>query len=294
MTSAASQSPTSFVALLSDFGDRDGYVGVVKGVILRLCPNCTIVDLAHHIDPQDVNHAGWVLNQCFDALPDQTVIIAVVDPYVGDATQRSVVLVFEAGQKVVVVPDNGLAGRLLARNEPVEVRVIENPALQGAGQSTTFHGRDRYAPVGAHLARAIAEGTLPAMLAAVGPSLPAADLKRQGHAMAPVLREDDRLIQGAIDALDRYGNLLTNVPNTMWPGTWTEADVATVQINDRTIPVVCCLSYSALQKPNEGPAPIGLIRGSHGCLELAVDGASLSETLGIRADELPTPFELRL
>ncbi|MEZ4574777.1 MAG: SAM-dependent chlorinase/fluorinase [Vampirovibrionales bacterium] len=118
--------------------------------MLRLCPNCTIVDLAHHIDPQDVNHAGWVLNQCFDALPDQTVIIAVVDPYVGDATQRSVVLVFEAGQKVVVVPDNGLAGRLLARHEPVEVRVIENPALQGRGKarpSTDVIGMPRWVPI---------------------------------------------------------------------------------------------------------------------------------------------------
>ena len=184
------------IALLTDFGTRDHYVGAMRGVMLGICPEASIVDITHEIDPQDVLGGALQLAATFRYFPPGTVFLSVVDPGVGSARKG---LAAEAGEYRFVAPDNGLltlAFRDVAPRIVVEVteRRYARPTI-----SRTFEGRDRFAPAAAWLAMGIE-------LTALGRSLTSWQILN-----LPTPTVTEREIVGHVIGVDRFGNLVTNI-----------------------------------------------------------------------------------
>ena len=139
----------SVITILSDFGVDDEYVGVMKGVIHSICPKVSIVDITHRIDPQDIEQAAYLLPSYFRFFPAGTVHIAVVDPGVG--SRRNIVAV-HLRQQVFIAPDNGVLTLLLNTEKSDTIVNVHNSAFFLDPPSPTFHGRDIFAAVAAHIA----------------------------------------------------------------------------------------------------------------------------------------------
>ncbi len=185
------------IALLTDFGLQDTYVGAMKSVISGIAPEVQIIDLTHAIPPGDVGAAAFELWRAAPVLPTGTIVVAVVDPGVGGP--RPAVAV-EFKDFIVIGPDNGSFSYLLYEHPALRVIRLENPAFQRPGPSRTFHGRDIFAPAGAHLASGVD-------LDALGPA--AADLL---ELPPPLLKRDpEGTFEGEILYIDRFGNLVTSI-----------------------------------------------------------------------------------
>jgi S-adenosylmethionine hydrolase len=144
----------TIITLLTDFGESDVYVGVMKGVIAQINPGLTVVDLTHQIPPQNIAAARFSLMNAFPYFPKETVHIAVVDPGVG-SERRGIALQLDAG--FLVGPDNGLFTGVLNQNPVIVAVELTNPQYwRTPTPSNTFHGRDIFAAAGAHLASGIA------------------------------------------------------------------------------------------------------------------------------------------
>ena len=187
------------ITLLSDFGYTDEYAGVLKGVIYGINPAAQIVDLTHGIDPQDVAQAGRTLAAAFDYFPQGTIHVAIVDPGVG--SRRAIIAARQNGS-IIVAPDNGLIWGVWAQHPPEIVVAVENSRFFRPAPGRTFHGRDIFAPVAAHLSLGVA-------LTALGPSLEVSDLMRLEAAVARL--RSGQVIEGEVEAEDHFGNLITNV-----------------------------------------------------------------------------------
>ena len=184
------------VALLTDFGLSDPFVGVMKGVLLSRCPGLTIIDLAHGIGAQDVRRAALALMESYRFLPDGTLFVCVVDPGVGSGRR----IVWARSERFqFLAPDNGLLSWTEAREPFVETRSVGNAELFLKPVSGTFHGRDIFAPVAA----ALANGLDPAR---VGPRLAA--IQRLAF---PEPRRERGRVRGELLAFDRFGNAITNL-----------------------------------------------------------------------------------
>jgi S-adenosylmethionine hydrolase len=188
------------VALLTDYGLQDAYVGILKGALLSVNPSARIVDVTHDVAPQDVEEAARILEAAHPYFPDGTVFVAVVDPGVG--TDRAI-LAAETDRHVFLAPDNGLLGflrgsRTLRRIVKVtHSRFFRNPV------SATFHGRDIFAPVAGRLSRGLD-------LARLGPRIAALPRPVQDPPS-----DDGTHVRGRVVSVDRFGNLITNIPSTL-------------------------------------------------------------------------------
>jgi S-adenosylmethionine hydrolase len=247
------------VTLLTDFGQRDYYVGAVKGTLLRLAPRARLVDLSHEIAPGDVEGAADLLAGAAPAFPEGTVHLAVVDPGVGSA-RRMVIL--EAGGHRFVAPDNGLLSPFL---DGGQAWVVTRTDLFLRGPGATFHGRDRFAPIAAALVR----GDHPA---ALGEPLPdpvrlALPAPRREPAAGGVV------LHGRVVRVDRFGNLVTDLPAAWLDAPGRRAVVAEVA-GRRAARLVSHYAELAL-----GEA--GLLVGSLDTLELALRDASLAAAWGV-------------
>lgn len=190
------------ITLLTDFGTHDAYVAIMKGVILKINPRVTIVDITHWIDSQDVRQAAYAIAGSYRYFPSETVHVVVVDPGVG--SRRAVVALRLEGQ-TFLAPDNGVLSPFLEK-EPIEKIVrVENTDYFLKPVSRTFHGRDIFAPVGAHL-------SLGLPLERLGAPVESDALVRL-DLVQPRLEKDGRLSGTVID-VDRFGNLITNID---WP-----------------------------------------------------------------------------
>jgi S-adenosylmethionine hydrolase len=192
------------ITLTTDFGLADEFVGVMKGVILGRAPKARIVDLSHQIGAHDVRQAAFLLGSAYRFFPAGTVHVAVVDPGVGSS--RRLVLV-EVGGQLFLAPDNGLLSLVLLTGDFVRVWRVENRELFLAAVSATFQGRDILAPVAALLATGLEPE-------AVGPSLAATDLLMLTDLLPAVERKLKR-ITGRVEQVDRFGNLVTNIPGCL-------------------------------------------------------------------------------
>ena len=187
------------IALLTDFGVKDEYVGVLKGVVLSVNPQASIVDLTHGIDPQDVRQAAGLLKSAYAYFPIGTIHVAIVDPGVG--SERAI-LAARYGGHIFLAPDNGLISQLWGKGRPEELVRVDNPTLWRQPVSPTFHGRDIFAPVAAHL-------SLGMELAQLG-----SPLAWDQIAMLPEMDDATRdgvLITGRVIAVDHFGNLVTDI-----------------------------------------------------------------------------------
>lgn len=252
------------ITLLTDFGSRDGFVGAMKGVIASRAPNCQVIDLAHDVPAGDLRHASHVLYTTAPFFPAGTVHVVVVDPGVGTARRAVAVAVDD---QIYIAPDNGVltdvlqsaAGRVVASQ-------ITNAAFWQHPVSTTFHGRDVFAPVAAHIA-----GGVP--ITALGSSINPDTLVRLEPLVAQV--EDGRAL-GCVAYIDVFGNAVTSLSRQHLSRLGLGPEALTVAVRDGlSIPLK--QTYGSVA---EGE-PVAVI-GSCGRLEIAVNGRSAAEVLGLR------------
>lgn len=251
------------ITLLTDFGLQDEYVGVMKGVILARHPAAVIVDISHGIPPGDLRGAALMLRSAYGYFPEGTVHAVVVDPGVG--TDREILVLETAGHRFLA-PDNGVLSAVLGASPPERMLRLTRSDLFLTAESRTFHGRDRFAPVAAFLA---AGGDL----ATLGPGL---DVSRIQKLALPVAgRTPGGDIEGEIDSVDRFGNLITNIPGEMLnpPADGPLQDVS-VEVLNRIVHGVV-ETYGSVPKG----ALLTLI-GSRGYLEVAVNGGSAAAVCG--------------
>ncbi|MGM0575889.1 MAG: SAM hydrolase/SAM-dependent halogenase family protein [Myxococcota bacterium] len=252
-------SPSGLVTLTTDFGTGDGYVGAMKGVALSVGPDLRLVDAAHDVPPQDVVRGAMALRASAPWFPEGTVHLGVVDPGVGTARAPVVVL---AGGHAFVGPDNGLFGPAAEALGGVEGawRIERHPAV-GREVSSTFHGRDVFAPAAA----ALAAGRLRPWDA--------------GESMEPMtldLSAPERLsgggLRGRVLFADHFGNLVTNV---------TVADLEQVGGSPRvSLPDDRVVPFARTYGDVEAGRPLALL-GSEGRLEIAVRDGSAGRALGL-------------
>jgi S-adenosylmethionine hydrolase len=191
------------IALLTDFGLSDTYVGTMKGVMLALCPAARLVDLTHDVQPQNVRQAAYLLATAYRYFPAGAVFLVVVDPGVG--TARAPIAV-ETGHGRYVAPDNGVLSYVLAEAGGGRAYALENPAYRLAETSQTFHGRDIFAPAAAHLAAG-------APASAFGPALNTlVALPTPRLAILPGRAE------GEVLHSDHFGNVITSIGRLTWDG----------------------------------------------------------------------------
>jgi S-adenosyl-L-methionine hydrolase (adenosine-forming) len=238
------------VTLLTDFGLADTYVGQMKGVLQALAPSVTIVDLTHAVPPQDVQAGAFLLWSAVEAFPRGTVHVAVVDPGVGSA--RLAVAAQARRGDYFVGPDNGLLAPALDRLGGCAAAVkLSNHTYWRAQPSSTFHGRDIFAPVAAYIATGVP-------VSAFGPSV---QLQRPFE----LTFADGR--RGEVIHIDTYGNLITNFPAERLPPRFE------VRFGDHRVKLVPF--YAAAQ-----PGELIALVGSSGLLELAVRDGSAAAVAG--------------
>jgi hypothetical protein len=246
------------IALLTDFGTRDHYVGAMRGVVLGIAPEATLVDITHDIEPQDVLGGALALAAAYQYFPLGTIFLAVVDPGVGTARRGIAVA---AGGYRFVAPDNGLLTLVLGQLAPVRVVELAEGPWARSTVSRTFEGRDRFAPAAAWLATGLDVGAL-------GPVLPTwvrLDVPE------PSIR--DGWIVGAVMRVDRFGNLVTNIDRQM-VGRAIGGDVDVVIAGQRAARMVA--TYGEVEQ-----GTICALFGSDDHLEVAVVGGSAAARLGL-------------
>ncbi len=248
-----------FIVMMTDFGLADPYVGVMKGVIADIAPECAIIDLTHEIQPQNILQGSFLLSATFRQFPEGTIFLCVIDPGVG--TSRRPVLV-SAWNAFFIGPDNGLFGFLIEAPDK-QVTHLTNPAFFRHPVSHTFHGRDIFAPVAAHLAH-----LGPRILPELGETR---DTLVDIEGRLPVKTTDG--IEGTVVHIDRFGNLITNIPaSRLTP--LMNAGPGKIRITFRNR-VLTLLKTFAEAPPHE---PCTLI-GSTSHLEIFVRNANAKEIL---------------
>jgi len=247
--------PPSFpvISLLTDFGTADYFVGAVKGAILSVNPQVVIVDITHEIPGQDIEAGAFMLLAAYKTFPAGTVHVAVVDPGVG-STRRPIIVA--ANEQLFVGPDNGIFSYIYERESSHRIFHVTEQKYFRTDPSSTFHGRDIFAPVAAALSTGVAPE-------AFGPEV--SDEVRLTSLESPL-----RIIH-----IDRFGNCVTNIRRKTFEET-------SLSINGMTI--------SALRKFYDEADPSGevfAIWGSAGFLEISVNGGSAAQILGAkRGDEV--------
>ncbi len=217
-----STGPRPVVAIMTDFGPGESDIGVMKAVIIGIIPDAQIIDITHDIPPQNVPSGAWVLSYGYRYYPEGTVFVCVVDPGVGSS--RNAIAV-HAGDWYFVGPDNGLFSYIYAQQVVHAAVALSNPAFHLPQVSSTFHGRDIFAPVSAHLARGVA-------LHELGTSLDPRALRRID--VGPPERHGSR-IDARILHVDTFGNLITSIPLDIVPDLFTSKHVQIVFLTTQAV-----------------------------------------------------------
>ncbi len=248
----------SIITLTTDFGLQDHYVSAIKASILAIAPEARLVDISHQIPPQDIMAGAWVVRNATMLYPPNTVHLVVIDPGVG--TDRHPVAI-KIKDQIFVGPDNGIFS-LIGEDFEYDAVVLDNEKFWREERSHTFHGRDVFAPVAAHLSKGLNISHL---------GRPLEKLVTFRWAI-PISDKDG--IQGWIVHIDRFGNLISNIPAALI----TEA-VNTSQFRiyvGNTILKKMVLTYGAV--PDGEPAAY---IGSSGTLEVAINKGNAKEMLGV-------------
>lgn len=232
------------ITLLTDFGTADGYVGEMKGVLLTEAPAATLVDISHDLPAHDLDIGRLTLARYWRRYPEGTVHLAIVDPGVGSS--RAALAVRSEG-RFLVGPDNGLLSPALLASR---ARAVALPVPPGA--SSTFHGRDVFAPAAAMLARG-------APLEDLGPEISEPVVRRTPE---PTRGGAGELV-GEVIAIDRFGNAVTNI-SAMYTGV--------IVVDGRELPLR--RTYAEMERGD-----VGAVAGSSGLIEIAVREGRASDVL---------------
>jgi hypothetical protein len=246
------------ITLTTDFGLRDPYVGIMKGVLLSVCPSARLVDLTHEVPPHDVDRGALALEAAVAFFPPGTVHLAVVDPGVGSARRAIAV---RTGGYVLVGPDNGLFTFALEDAGWTAV-AITAPEYRRPEVSRTFHGRDIFAPAAAYVAAGVP-------IERLGP--PVTDPVRLPR---PVCRLEDGALVGEVLDVDRFGNLVTSIPAARL-GELPGGGIPVVEVGGRPVGA----PVDAYAEGRDGEP--GVIVGSTGRLEIFVRSGSAGSRLGV-------------
>ena len=244
------------ITLTSDFGLSDGYVAAMKGAVLAIAPDATLVDVSHRVPPQDVASGTYVLSSAYRYFPVGTVHLAVVDPGVGSARRAIVV---ETQHYLFVGPDNGLFSAVFEREMKWKVVEIRNTAFFRPAVSPTFHGRDVFGPVAAHLSNGVPTEEL-------GP--PVADPNRLDlwtvHARG-------NQVAGRIVHVDGFGNAISNLGRQH-----VGCGEVRVRIGKNQFDGIS-RTYADVPK-----GETLVLYGSEDTLEVAINGGNAARKLGLR------------
>lgn len=249
------------ITLTTDFGLRDGFVGTMKGVILSINPNVTIVDITHDIAPQNIEQGAFLLAASAKYFPGNAIHVVVVDPGVGSARRP---IAIQVGETIFVAPDNGVLSYALADSRSgIRAVHLTKPDYWLPRISHTFHGRDIFAPVAAHL-------SLGVPIEALGDPIDA------WVRLAPALptRRADGAMVGRVVHVDRFGNIVTNIAEDMLRA--MDRGRIAVKIAGRTV-------HGVKQSYSDGAAGqvIALV-GSSWSLEIAKREGNAAQDLGVR------------
>lgn len=247
------------IALMTDFGTRDWYVASMKGVICSIAPDASIVDITHDIPVGSIATGAFTLLACYRYYPQGTVFVAVVDPGVG-GTRRAIVARTET--YTFVGPNNGVLAPCLQEADRVDVRELTRTRYHHEPVSHTFHGRDIFAPCGAHAARGVAFNRL-------GPRVD--DFQTM---TTPVPLVQGSSIGGRVLHVDRFGNAITNIPLSMVRETLGEDHIEAV-VGRRQLP------YHRYYAEVRQGRPLAL-EGSSGFVEISVNRGSAARRFGLK------------
>jgi len=248
--------PGGIITLLTDFGDRDGFVGMMKGVMLSINPRVKIVDISHHVPSQDIETGAFVLKNSYHYFPPGTIHVAVVDPGVGSERR---ILAVAADEYFFIAPDNQILKYIFHTIETLTVIEVLNRKFFLNEVSQTFHGRDIFAPVAAHLSSGVPIENLGSVIH---------DYDR-GEIDVPVIT-DEKII-GRIIYSDKFGNLITNI---------SEAS-----LRKRSYSIVIGSLIITRLSQSYADAGIGqplAIIGSSGYLEIAVRNGNARQQLSLK------------
>ena len=255
------------ITLITDFGLKDPYVAVMKAVIMSINPEAMIVDVSHEVGKFNVCEASYILLASYKYFPRGTVHVVVVDPGVGS---RRAALAIRTKNYIFVGPNNGVLAPAALDDGILEVRVIEEESLFLKPVSTTFHGRDIFVPVAAHLASGHE-------VSRVGRRLPVEELEVPSCYVKPRV-VNGRLV-GSIVYVDTFGNLITSIPVSMLNAKY--GDTIKVRIRGETISMRYVPSFSYVQKGEPLIYP-----GSFGFVEIGVNMGSAASHFRVSVGEV--------
>ena len=262
------------ITLTTDFGLTDAYVAAMKGVILGINPEVTLVDICHTINPQDIAQAAFVLGTAYQSFPQGTVHLVVVDPGVG-SQRRAVIL--RTSSADFVAPDNGVLSYIIEQLSPESAgsnqQIISRPEIEAYAitesrywrtpVSPTFHGRDIFAPVAAHLSLGRSPADFGERLTAL--------------VMLPLPRphqEQDGSVVGHILHIDSFGNLITDITSQCLP---SKGELLSIKVGEQTI-------HGLSRTYAEGEGLLALI-GSSDRLEISIKGGSACDLLNSKVGD---------
>jgi S-adenosylmethionine hydrolase len=258
-----------FIAFLTDFGTRDHYASVMKGVVLSINPEATLVDLSHDLPPHDVQCGAYELAATYKYFPPGTIFVVVVDPGVG-STRRGIGA--EVGDWRFVAPDNGVLTAVFAEAPPKKVIELTERRYARPTVSRTFEGRDRFAPAAAWLSKGV-------HLSAFGRAITDYHLLDLPKPVA-----EDASLLGTVIHLDRFGNIITNLDRRSCERLSDGAGTLQLTIGAHSIARIVS-TYSDL-----GAGEIGALFGSTDRLECAAHAGSAAARLGVAVGD---PVELK-
>jgi len=249
------------ITLTSDFGMKDPYVAEMKAAVLGIYPEATLIDISHEIEKFNIQMGAYILSAATDYFPKGTIHVAVVDPGVG--TRRRSILI-QTKQDFLIGPDNGVLILAAERAGIEHVYEISNPCFMLPVISSTFHGRDIFAPVAAHLAKGV-------VALEVGPEVK--EFVRPEFTR--ILRGKESIV-GKVLHLDGFGNIITNI---------TKAQISSlalcsqldIKLSGRKVRLKFCKTYGEAK-----PAELLALIGSHGYLEMAVNQSSAAEKFEVK------------
>jgi S-adenosylmethionine hydrolase len=253
------------ILFLTDFGTKDGAVAACKGVIWSIAPRANIVDVSHEVPPYDVETAGEVLEQALPFYPAGAVVVAVVDPGVG-SERRAIAILTRKGH-ILVGPDNGIF-TLVMQTEGLErgVELRNNRYFRSERPSFTFHGRDLFAPVAAHLAAGVP-------LDSLGPTIDPVRLDVRSPQIA------DGRVEGIVRYIeDPYGNVVTNIPVQLLDSIHARVgDSLEVKVGSRLLRLPWRNTFSDVPPGR----PLALVH-SRGLLSFSVNQGDFARRFGVR------------
>lgn len=250
------------IVLLTDFGTKDAYAPSMKGVIFTLFPEATVIDLSHEVPPQAVRPAAFLLESAYPYFPSGSIFVSVVDPGVGSERK---ILAARTRRGIFLAPDNGLLTRVLAKEKSYELRAVTNRKFFLKEISSTFHGRDCFAPAAARLAKD------PPLFSRLGPRM------KEFHRLEfPSPRVSARRVLGEILYFDYFGNAFTNISRGLLQTVFFGKKKFQVRVKGKEIG---SLRHSYYQAP---PGALLAVFSSTDLLEIAVNQGSAREKLKLR------------